>query len=336
MTSANPVPADPTAVMGRRVGAALIDAVIAIAIMIILFVSMAETASAEDLLLGPGEDATDFCDTFNKLEGSTVCIASGDDAFFLEGSDVTWLIAAPLLYAIANFVVLAGATGASIGKHMTGLRVVKQSDGSLHGFGAAILRWILWIVDGIPGGFFFPLVGLITSLASNGHRRVGDMAASTLVVDKSQVGIPPQVAGLTAGAAAAAPAAPMPAAPMPAPQSAPPTESMPPPQATAQASPPSQPTFAPPVGVPTEPPTAEAPSEPPVADAPSADAPSAEAPSADAGSVGAPDATVGGDQPGIGAPTWDEARNTYIQWDPELTEWMEWDSTSNRWVPISR
>lgn len=40
--------------------------------------------------------------------------------------------------------------------------------------------------------------------------------------------------------------------------------------------------------------------------------------------------------PGIEAPQWDEARNTYIQWDPELNEWMEWNEPSGRWIPISR
>ena len=84
-------------------------------------------------------------------------------------------------------------SGYSIGKAVMGLRVVKQSDGQLAGIGANGLRWLLGIID------FGPclLPGLITGLTTKGHRRIGDMAASTLVVDKSQVGVAPVVPGLT-------------------------------------------------------------------------------------------------------------------------------------------
>ena len=41
-------------------------------------------------------------------------------------------------------------------------------------------------------------------------------------------------------------------------------------------------------------------------------------------------------RPGVDAPVWDDARDTYIQWDPEIEEWMEWSESQGRWVPISR
>ena len=40
-------------------------------------------------------------------------------------------------------------------------------------------------------------------------------------------------------------------------------------------------------------------------------------------------------RPGVDAPMWDDARDTYIQWDPELEAWMMWSESGGRWVPIS-
>ena len=46
-------------------------------------------------------------------------------------------------------------------------------------------RWVLFAVDG-PLSFF--LCGIITSSVSRGHRRLGDMAASTYVVGRDDAG----------------------------------------------------------------------------------------------------------------------------------------------------
>ncbi|MCH7788229.1 MAG: RDD family protein [Acidobacteria bacterium] len=324
------VPIDPTAVMGRRVVAAIIDVVIAIAILTAVFLALAQSVPSGEVAQFANGQA--FCDFFNNIAGNAVCVASGDDAFVLEGNDLWLVIGAPFIYSIANLVFLAGATGASIGKHIMGLRVISQSDGSLHGFGAAALRWLLWIVDGIPGGIFFPLVGLITSLASNGHRRVGDMTASTLVVDKSQVGIPPAVIGLTTMAAAVGMPLPAPIAQQPTmpaqPAQAPPTGAAAPPPPVESVAPPPAPEdvaaddFAPPASTWTEP-VFEDPAVP--AAAPPAPEPEASEPEASAPA-----------EPGVEAPTWDPQRNTYIQWDPALNAWMEWSASAQGWIPISQ
>ncbi|HET8929968.1 MAG TPA: hypothetical protein VFN21_04860, partial [Acidimicrobiales bacterium] len=34
-------------------------------------------------------------------------------------------------------------------------------------------------------------------------------------------------------------------------------------------------------------------------------------------------------------PTWDDARNAYIQYDSERSEWLEYDDTAKEWKPIS-
>ncbi|QXC62384.1 RDD family protein [Aquihabitans sp. G128] len=39
-------------------------------------------------------------------------------------------------------------------------------------------------------------------------------------------------------------------------------------------------------------------------------------------------------QPGADAPTWDDARQAYIQFDRELGAWMQWSDTTGAWRPI--
>ena len=81
--------------------------------------------------------------------------------------------------SIAIYVLLQAFTGWTPGKLITGIRVVRE-DGRSPGFVKALLRWLLWLVDGFP--YFIPgLVGFIVGLTTPGHRRVGDMAAKTFV-----------------------------------------------------------------------------------------------------------------------------------------------------------
>src|SRR3546814_18146228 len=73
---------------------------------------------------------------------------------------------------------------------------VVGEDGRAPGLGKALLRWVLWVLDGFP--YVLPLVGGIVALTTVGHRRVGDMAAKTFVVDRGAMGSPIVVPGLTA------------------------------------------------------------------------------------------------------------------------------------------
>jgi hypothetical protein len=207
--------------------------------------------------------------------------------------------------------VLTGISGFSIGKGLVGLRVIRQRDGRLCGLGRSLLRWLLWIVDWAP--YCLPVVGLVTGLTTKGHRRVGDMAAGTLVVDKHDVGVVPVVPGLNAmapppwGPSVTAPPpvwGPPTAPPAPsswgAPAASPPSWGQP---APAQPSPPSwgqpaQPTSPPSWGQPTSPPMAT------------------------------------NVNPGVDSPLWDDARDAYIQWDPEIAAWVQWDDGARAWRPI--
>ena len=76
---------------------------------------------------------------------------------------------------------------------------MRASDGTVPGIGKAIVRWLIWIVDSLP---VFWLVGIITAATSTGHRRVGDMAANTLVVRADAAGRPIGTPGMANPAAA--------------------------------------------------------------------------------------------------------------------------------------
>jgi uncharacterized RDD family membrane protein YckC len=70
----------------------------------------------------------------------------------------TLLILVAVGWAIYNSY-LAGTTGQSTGKKMAGTRLVRAQDGQLVGGGAAIGRYFVHILDGLPCylGFLWPL-----------------------------------------------------------------------------------------------------------------------------------------------------------------------------------
>ncbi len=184
---------DPTAVMGRRTGAWVVD--------FLLFVLVAMFVGPSPLSpLAEYVDTDEFpgitCDVIESGNDVTTCVEFGDRLYFTEGGDaavalvVLW-VAFPLVYAAVQ-----GATGASPGKALFGVRVVDEQ-GDRPGFGRSLGRTALWIVDLFP--YCIPgLLAFIVGLTSTGHRRIGDMAVKTFVVSKSHTG-PVVVPGLTSG-----------------------------------------------------------------------------------------------------------------------------------------
>jgi uncharacterized RDD family membrane protein YckC len=185
---ASPTVADPTAVTARRVVAALIDGAVIIGPAVAIGTSNMEYITRERV--GGGFD--DFCDEYtNQFSGT--CLQLGDRAYF---SDTDGNAGGGLAFfglAIVLLVIVQGLTGWTVGKLLTGLRTVKE-DGTPPGIGKAFLRWVLLIIDGLP---CIPLVGFICALTTQGHRRVGDMAAKTFVVGARSAGQPIVVPGLT-------------------------------------------------------------------------------------------------------------------------------------------
>jgi uncharacterized RDD family membrane protein YckC len=182
---------DPTAVLGRRYLAYIIDGVLAAVVVLIIAGS---TFFGSSHTISTGGDPS-YCSN-NQVSGQ-MCFQTNDNQarVISTGSLVGSFYGSYGIVWLLNMVLLEGLVGGTVGKLACGIRVVKH-DGSICGVGRALVRNLLLIVD----GFCFALVGIITSSTTKGHRRVGDMAASTLVVAKSQLGTPVNIPGLTAPA----------------------------------------------------------------------------------------------------------------------------------------
>ena len=135
-------------VVGRRVGAALIDGVVLFGVWLVVA-----------LATGGGHSAHHHASAHT---GTGITLA----AFGIS-----------LLY----FFVAEALTGQTIGKKMVGIRVMAR-DGSRAGAGRVFVRTLLRVIDGLP---FAYIVGLISIGASGADRRqrVGDLAAETVVVE---------------------------------------------------------------------------------------------------------------------------------------------------------
>jgi uncharacterized RDD family membrane protein YckC len=79
--------------------------------------------------------------------------------------------------------------GCSPGKQVMGLRVV-QDDGTPIGWSASLIRNLLRFVDMLPFGYFF---GAISCLQHPHFKRLGDLAAGTLVVYRDQASARPRI-----------------------------------------------------------------------------------------------------------------------------------------------
>jgi uncharacterized RDD family membrane protein YckC len=132
-------------VTGRRVVATLVDAII-----------FAIIGGVFTALFGTTSESSGF-----KL----TTLSTG-------GSVLLFVIA--LLY----YVLLEGLLGRTLGKMVTGIRVVRESTGATPGVGPALVRTLLRIIDGLLGN----LVGFLIVVSTQKRQRLGDMAAKTLVV----------------------------------------------------------------------------------------------------------------------------------------------------------
>jgi hypothetical protein len=202
--------ADPTSVMGRRVVAVLIDAGIVLGPPVALVTSSLEYIEEDDLDR-LGVDGADFCERHLDSTGTNeVCIESPDGRVYYGDPGVAPFITL-WTTAVVMYVLLQGLTGWTIGKLLAGIRVVRE-DGTRPGLLKALVRWVFWIVDGLP--YVLPgVVAFITGLTTVGHRRVGDMVAKTFVVRASAAGQPVAVPAPSL-------AAPMTGQPIPPPPSA--------------------------------------------------------------------------------------------------------------------
>lgn len=82
-----------------------------------------------------------------------------------------------LFIGFVYFVALEAMFGSTIGKKILGMQVVKV-DGTSCGWGAALVRNVIRIVDGL----FLYLVGAVLIWTSDQKQRLGDRIANTVVV----------------------------------------------------------------------------------------------------------------------------------------------------------
>jgi uncharacterized RDD family membrane protein YckC len=143
--------------MGRRLGAFLIDALILTVALGILAV----------LILGLPAASTDANDADPAIMSGAILAFYG----------VTFLIT--LAYQIA-LVALRGATP---GKMILGIRIVRTEDGQVPGWVPAILRWLIPFIGGFVCGIGQIVVYLSPFFDSSGRRQGWhDMAAKTVVI----------------------------------------------------------------------------------------------------------------------------------------------------------
>ncbi len=81
---------------------------------------------------------------------------------------------------VLYYILLEGYLGQTVGKMLLGIKVVREDNGEVPDLGAATIRTLLPIIDGL----FSYLVAFVTVLISGKNQRLGDMAAHTLVVRK--------------------------------------------------------------------------------------------------------------------------------------------------------
>lgn len=121
----------------------------------------------------------------SALVGATIGAFAGPDPGESATVDAVVNAIAILAAIVLIFVVfglMQSRTGQTLGKKLFKIEVVWEEDGKPPSLGRALLRTLLLLVDGM----FFGLVALLAVLMSDKNRRLGDMAARTLVVRSPQ------------------------------------------------------------------------------------------------------------------------------------------------------
>jgi uncharacterized RDD family membrane protein YckC len=155
----------PTKVVGRRLVAFLIDFLIFSAIVVASWFALTTQVPGKCPSTGGGFTIGDNCRGFVIGE---------------SGNQTAWYLIC-LAAAIVLWVILPGIKGTSPGHAALRLKIVNaegQPPGLLRGLARG---FFLWLID-------VSIVGLIVAAVTQRNQRVGDLVASTYVVDKNAVG----------------------------------------------------------------------------------------------------------------------------------------------------
>jgi uncharacterized RDD family membrane protein YckC len=96
--------------------------------------------------------------------------------------DAAWfgLVLAPpaVIFFLYHYVLEVAMRGRTPGKRMAGVRIVRR-DGNAPSAGALLARNVFRLIDSFPMVYS---VGLVTTMLTRNHVRIGDLAAGTLLV----------------------------------------------------------------------------------------------------------------------------------------------------------
>jgi uncharacterized RDD family membrane protein YckC len=169
---ASPIPAGVLfASMPRRLGARLIDLVIAVVVLTVTFVAIFL------LLTAAG--------AFDSIQGDPATGAGGEPAPTVVGLAFGFIATFGVSAAVVSAyeIVMIALCGATVGKWIFRIRVVRLEDGQVPGWGPSILRWLIPAVGGLAVGIGQLLVYLSPFFDSSGqHRGWHDKVAKTLVI----------------------------------------------------------------------------------------------------------------------------------------------------------
>jgi uncharacterized RDD family membrane protein YckC len=141
---------DDTDVIGKRIGAAIIDSIV-MGVIIFGFVFI----------------------------GAGAVFGAGDVGAAAGFASLAYIFG--LLLGLGYFFLLEGFwDGQTIGKKVLGIKVVKE-DGSECDIGASVIRNLLRIIDGL----FYYAVGFIFMAMSDQRQRLGDRVGGTVVVKEA-------------------------------------------------------------------------------------------------------------------------------------------------------
>lgn len=116
-------------------------------------------------------------------------------------NDARWfgaVVTPPLaIYFLYHYLLELVMHGRTPGKRMAGVRVISR-DGSTPGVGALLIRNVFRLIDSLP---LFYGIGLIAVIASSEHRRIGDVAAGTVLAYEAAASAAAAAAELPAAAA---------------------------------------------------------------------------------------------------------------------------------------
>ena len=164
---------DPTQVVLRRTAAYLVDALLIGAILLVTI-----------WVTGDVKRSSQGCP--DPIPKNHSCIDYNHQALVVNNRVFVWFTLLVIVLFTLFFGLIPGITGASPGKSLLGIRVVR-ADGTKPGWKRGLLRSVCWGLDGLM--LVLPTAMWLAALTPR-HRRLGDYAAQTYVVRRDAAGRP--------------------------------------------------------------------------------------------------------------------------------------------------